>query len=110
MRAAVQVGCCAAQPACASPAAADALAGVWGLSKSNLVLPRLHLCRCELHACPVCWRCRCRLQRERQAAGISSELSLSLVSRGPILAGLAPYARRTFLPLLQVRCLLCCRA
>jgi hypothetical protein len=32
---------------------------------------------------------------------------VSLVSRGPILSGLAPYARRTFLPLLQVRCLPC---
>lgn len=44
----------------------------------------------------------CRLQKERQAAGITSGLTVSLVSRGPILQGLTPYARRTFLPLLKV--------
>lgn len=54
----------------------------------------------SLHVCLL--DCR-RLKKERQAAGIGSELSVSLVSRGPILAGLAPYARRAFLPLLQVR-------
>lgn len=44
----------------------------------------------------------CRLQEERQAAGIRSEVAVSLVSRGPILQGLTPYARRAFLPLLKV--------
>ncbi|KAL4433704.1 hypothetical protein ABPG75_000145 [Micractinium tetrahymenae] len=44
-----------------------------------------------------------RLANERQAAGISSPLAVSLVSRGPILQGLTPYARRAFLPLLKER-------
>lgn len=44
----------------------------------------------------------CRLQKERQAVGITSGLTVSLVSRGPILQGLTPYARRAFLPLLKV--------
>lgn len=35
--------------------------------------------------------------------GISSPLTVSLVSRGPILQGLTPYARRAFLPLLKAR-------
>ena len=46
----------------------------------------------------------CRLSRERQAVGFASQLTVALVSRGPILQGLTPYARRTFLPLLEVRC------
>ncbi|PRW20680.1 water dikinase [Chlorella sorokiniana] len=44
-----------------------------------------------------------RLQKERRAAGITSSLTVSLVSRGPILQGLTPYARRAFLPLLKER-------
>jgi hypothetical protein len=43
-----------------------------------------------------------RLALERQRAGILGGLAVSLVSRGPILQGLASYARRAFLPLLQV--------
>ena len=50
--------------------------------------------------CRPAWRCR--LTRERREAGITSELAVALVSRGPILAGVAPYARKAFLPLLQV--------
>ena len=41
------------------------------------------------------------LGKERQAAGITSPLTVSLISRGPILQGLTPYARRAFLPLLK---------
>ncbi|PSC68783.1 water dikinase [Micractinium conductrix] len=46
---------------------------------------------------------QCRLSRERQAVGFASQLTVALVSRGPILQGLTPYARRTFLPLLEER-------
>lgn len=43
-----------------------------------------------------------RLSLERQRVGCAAPLSVSLVSRGPILQGLTPYARRSFLTLLEV--------
>lgn len=56
------------------------------------------------HACLSLSRLGCLLRRlgnERQAAGITSPMTVSLVSRGRILQGLTPYARRAFLPLLK---------
>ena len=44
----------------------------------------------------------CRLALERRRVGFAAPLSVALVSRGPILQGLTPYARRAFLPLLEV--------
>lgn len=42
-----------------------------------------------------------RLAQERRQRGLSPA-QVALISRGPILSALAPYARRAFLPLLQV--------
>lgn len=44
-----------------------------------------------------------RLGVERQRAGIDAPAGVTLVSRGQILGGLAPYARAAFLPLLAAR-------
>lgn len=46
---------------------------------------------------------RYRLDTERKAVGIDAPVSVTLVSRGPILSELAPGARHTFLPLLASR-------
>lgn len=56
----------------------------------------------------------CRLAKERAAAGHSTQVAVTLVSRGPLMPNLAAYARTAFLPLLQARqaasalLLLCC--
>ena len=44
-----------------------------------------------------------RLTAERAKAGVSAAVTVALISRGPILSDLAPYARRTMLPLLRAR-------
>ena len=44
-----------------------------------------------------------RLTAERRTAGIVAPVEVALVSRGEILAQLAPYARKTFIQLLQER-------
>jgi len=44
-----------------------------------------------------------RLTREREKAGIDAPVPVTIVSRGPILAELASYARRAMLPLLEER-------
>ena len=48
-------------------------------------------------ACALQWR----LLREREQAGITAPLTTVLVSKGPMLRGVTPYARSAFLPLLQ---------
>lgn len=79
------------------------------MSRVTSCWPALHqpanfpgrLLACEFHLWMTKCECPCRLSQDRARLGLSPA-TVTLVSKGHILAALGPYACKAFVPLLEV--------